>query len=89
MADQQALTTSDVLMRALYMLLFAVIWSVAEMALAAVAVIQLVLCLLTRETNLRLRVFGAALSRYIYQIAQFLTFTSENKPFPFGDWPSP
>ena len=79
--------TSATLTRALFMLLFAIIWSVAEMALAAVAIVQLALILLTKSANAQILKFGRALSEYIYQIARFLTFATEEKPFPFADWP--
>jgi len=31
--------------------------------------------------------FGRSLALYLQQIANFLTFTTEEVPFPFKDWP--
>ena len=74
-------------MRALYMLLFAVIYAVTEVILTAVVVFQFLLVLFTAKTNTRLLEFGQSLSTFIYQILQFLTFNSEAMPYPFGEWP--
>ena len=88
MSEQLPKDTSAVLTRALFMLLFAVIWGVAEMVLGAVAIIQLVLLLVSKQANAQLLKFGRSLSEYLYQIARFQTFASEEKPFPFSDWPA-
>ena len=32
--------------------------------------------------------FGAQLSTFVYQIYHYLTFNTEQRPFPFSDWPS-
>lgn len=74
-------------LRGLYMILFALIYSVAEVVVAAVAIFQFLLVLVTGHPNERLREFGQGLSVYIYQIWRFLTFNSESLPFPFDRWP--
>ena len=71
----------------LYMLLFALIYNIAEMLVAAVASFQFVASLFTGKTNEHLMTFGQRLSIFIYQIIQFLTFNSEEKPYPFSPWP--
>jgi hypothetical protein len=75
-------------LRALYMMLFAVIYNVAEIVLAAVIVLQFLLVLLLGESNRRLLAFGKGLSTYVYQIFLFLTYNSEEMPFPFNPWPT-
>ncbi len=74
-------------MRLLYMVIFTVFLSVAEFVLAAVVVFQFLMRLITGEINKQLQEFGLSLSRYCYQIFRFLTFNSEEHPFPFADWP--
>lgn len=74
-------------MRGLYMLLFAVLYSLAEFVLIAVVVLQFLLKLFTGETNPRLLKLGQSLASYIYQIIEFLTFNSDYQPYPFGAWP--
>jgi hypothetical protein len=75
--------------RGLTMLLFAVFWMVAEAVLLLVAVFQFGSTLLTGATNDNAARFGAALARYLFQIAQFVTYNSEERPFPFAPWPEP
>ena len=73
--------------RALFMILFGIIYSVAEVVLVAVVVIQFLFVLFTNEKNERLLGFGKELSTFIYQVFLYLTFNTEEKPFPFADWP--
>ena len=75
-------------LRALYMVLFAVIYNVAEIVLVAVVLLQFVLVLFVGENNRRLLAFGKGLSTYVYQIFLFLTYNSEEMPFPFNPWPA-
>jgi hypothetical protein len=81
------ITRRSTWLRALYMVLFAVIYNVTEIVLIAVVVLQFVLVLFSAETNQRLLAFGKGLSMYVYQIFLFLTYNSEEMPFPFSPWP--
>lgn len=81
------LTASATWLRGLFMLLFAVIRSVAEVVLGAVALLQFLFALASGAPNPRLTEFGGQLSAYLYQIFMFLTFNSERRPFPFSPWP--
>lgn len=74
--------------RALYMLLLAFAYHVSGMVLFLITVIQFVVTLLTGARNERLSSFGKSLGIYLQQIACFLTFSTEDLPFPFKDWPS-
>ena len=74
-------------MRALYMLLFVIVYSIAEIVILAVMLLQLAIVLFTGGTNAQLLRLGQDLSTFVYQIFRFLTFNSEDKPYPFGDWP--
>ena len=73
--------------RGLFMLLFAVAYGVAELLLFVTAVFQFLCLLVTGKTLDRLRIFGENLGRYFYQIVRYLTFNTEEKPYPFSDWP--
>lgn len=75
-------------LRALIMLLMAVAFHLAAWVLVCVALLQLVLSLATDAANDRLRRLGAGLGRYLAQIAGFVSFGTEQAPFPFSDWPS-
>lgn len=74
-------------LRGLYMVLFVLAFHVAEFVLGAVVLLQFLFTLFTGDTNQRLLQFGENLSEYVYQILRFLTFNTEEMPFPFSDWP--
>jgi hypothetical protein len=73
--------------RGFYMLLFLLIYKLAAVVMIAVALFQFATKLLTGETNQRVRVFGQSLSLFVFQIWRFLTFNSDELPFPFAPWP--
>ena len=84
---KQKILDKNTWLRGLYMLLFILISGVARFVIAVVVLFQFFSVLLTGNTNAQLLTLGQNLSTYIYQITLFLTFNSERRPFPFGDWP--
>jgi len=84
---KENLTSQATWKRGLYMLLYAIFYTLAEIVLVAVIIFQFLLKLFTGETNERLRKLGQGLSTYIYQILQYMNFNSEYQPYPFGAWP--
>jgi len=38
--------------------------------------------------NTRLLTFGRSLGSYVQQLVNFQSFNTEEKPFPFNDWPT-
>jgi len=82
------LKNSGVWNRLLFMVLFAILYSVAEVVLAIVVLYQLLALLITGNKNKNVLSFGAQISTYAYQVFNYLTFNTEHKPFPIGDWPS-
>ncbi|MCK5454680.1 MAG: DUF4389 domain-containing protein [Calditrichia bacterium] len=77
----------SVWMRGLYMLIFIFFLGVAKVVIFAVVLFQFLTVLFTAEPNKRLVGFGQSLSTYQYQIMIFLTYNSEEHPFPMGEWP--
>ena len=73
--------------RGLYMLLFVIFYSIAEIVITAIVLFQFLMALFTGRTNERLVKLGQSLGTYVYQILQFLTFNSDYHPYPFGAWP--
>ena len=73
--------------RLFYMVVFVVIVNIAQLAIAAIVVVQFLLRLATGEVHERLRTLGGTLGAYVHQIIAFLTYHSEDMPYPFGDWP--
>ncbi len=74
--------------RGLFMLLFLIIYSIAEMVIGLVVLIQFGFTLFNGKPNERLLVFGDELSLFLYQVFRYLTFNTEDKPFPFVAWPT-
>ena len=77
----------SILLRILWMLLFLVIWHVAELVLAGVVLVQLGYRLIYGAPSASLMNFGDSLSQFLAQIGRFGTFHSDQKPWPFADWP--
>jgi Domain of unknown function (DUF4389) len=81
------LTSSKHWLRLLFMLVFAAVLQVAGIIMWILVIAQFLFSLVTGEDNLQLRKFGHSLSMYIFATLKFLTYASEEKPFPFADWP--
>jgi len=77
----------SVWLRGFYMLIFMFFLGVAKFVALVVILFQFLTVLFTAETNKKLIHFGQSLSIYNYQIMMFLTYNSEEHPFPLGDWP--
>lgn len=73
--------------RAIFMILFGMFYSLAGTVLLVAAVVQFIFLLAAEQPNPRLAAFGSSLGKYIRQIVEYQTFASEEKPFPFSDWP--
>jgi hypothetical protein len=78
----------NIWVRGLLMLLMAIAYHISGMLLALGAIVQFVLAVLSDGPNARLLAFGRSLGLYLGQIADFVSFATEDVPFPFGDWPS-
>jgi hypothetical protein len=82
------ITNANQWTRILYMLLFGVILYLVMMVLCVVVVVQVVFALLIGNPNSEIRRFSGDLVRYLREIAAFLTYTDETKPYPFQAWQS-
>jgi hypothetical protein len=89
MNDETAKSYKDrsVWLRGLYMLIFMLFLGVAKFVTFVVILFQFLTVVFTTETNKKLVKFGQSLSIYQYQILMFLTYNSEEHPFPMGEWP--
>ncbi|MFQ5971364.1 MAG: DUF4389 domain-containing protein [Alphaproteobacteria bacterium] len=86
--SREHLASKDTWIRLLYMVLFAVAFYLLQFIVAAVAVLQFLLTLLTGASNQRLSTLGRELGSYLKEIVEFVTYGAERRPFPFSDWPS-
>ena len=85
---KENLQNKNAWIRLLYMIVFAVIFWVAEFVFWVVVVAQLLFSLILGSANDRILGFSNQLTRFIYDILRFLTYNTEDMPFPFSDWPS-
>ena len=76
-------------LRLLFMLIYYALISIASMVGTIVVVLGFLWVLFTGEVNRQLRQAGQGIAAYIYEIIRYLTFNTDDRPFPFGqDWPS-
>ena len=74
--------------RIILMVVFAVVlYLVIPLVLLVLMIAQVLFVLITGESNANLRSLGAALSTYVFQIVQFMSYVTDVKPFPFSDFP--
>ena len=78
----------NIWIRGLFMLLILLAVHVTGTVLFIVTAIQFVMLLLSDAPNDRLVRLGRSLGRYLQQCADYLTFATEEMPFPFSEWPS-
>jgi hypothetical protein len=72
--------------RIIFMLIYAVIDSMVKLLIWLIVLLQTGSMLFTGDINPNVLGFGRSLSTYHYHILLFLTFNTEQLPFPFSDW---
>ena len=75
------------IIKLVYLILFLIIFSVMDAVLIVIVILQAALTFFSDEPSDTLRNFGSSLSVYLKQIVAFLSYASEQKPYPFSDWP--
>lgn len=76
-------------LRLVFIVVFYALAGVASFVASAVIVLGFLWVLFTGEPNVQLQRVGQSIASYIYQIIRYLTFNSDEKPYPFdADWPS-
>lgn len=79
----------SIILRVLWMLVFLLVWQVAQTLLGVLVFLQLVYRLVYGAPNASMMNFGDSLSQFLAQIGRFGTFHTDQKPWPFADWPAP
>ncbi len=85
--SDQTVRSPEVWKRGLFMLLFAIAFGISHVVLNALAVVQFVWLLLTGAPNLFLARFGRSFASWLAATARFVTCASDDKPFPWQQWP--
>ena len=76
----------SVWVRGLQMLIFAVLFGVAETVLLVLALLQFLWLLFAGERNRFIADFGEPLANWLAAVARFQTGRSDDKPFPWAKW---
>ncbi len=75
------------LSRALYTILYLIIGRFISMVLFVIAITQYIYSWLTGEPNEKILHFTEDLAQYTKQLVSYVGFNTEEKPWPFGEWP--
>lgn len=81
------LLSVDHWLRFAFMVLFLLILGVVSYLIVALVILQFFWALIAGEGNDKLRDFGSSVARFIHHVLRFLTYNTDDKPFPFADWP--
>ncbi len=73
--------------RGAYIVLFSIFYQMAATLLILIITFQFVNKLVTGDTNKQFRHLSRSIASYIYQVFQFMSFNSNDIPYPFSDWP--
>ncbi len=73
--------------RLIYMLIFSLLLALVKTVVWVIAALQFLLVLFTGRDNPHLRDLGQGVAKWTLQATLFLSYNSEEKPFPFADWP--
>ena len=74
--------------RLAFMVCYWLLLGVVGWVLGAVVLVQFIIVLVSSEPNDKLKEFGANLAVYLRQIIEFMCFVTDEKPFPFNDFPN-
>ena len=61
--------------------------SITDLVLLLVVLTQTLLNMFSGEPSGSIQIFGKSLGVYLQQISEYLSYASDEKPFPFSDWP--
>lgn len=75
------------LLKALYLVLFYFVGYVVWVLTVIISIFQFFYELFMDSPNKNILDFGKNLNAYMYQIVRFISFNSEEKPYPFSPWP--
>jgi hypothetical protein len=80
-------TITERTIRALYMILFALVYQAVQGIVVLAAILQFLFVLFTGSSIAGFRELGARLALYNADIIEFMTYKSNSKPWPFASFP--
>ncbi len=88
MTIKENVKNPDVWLRGLFIVIFGVILYFVFGLIWLLVFFQFVSKVVTGNLIKELTGFSTSLVRYAFQILNYITFQSEERPFPFSPWPS-
>ncbi len=73
--------------RGLYMLLFLILFGLGQSVLSVIALFQFFSLVISGKSNTNLAEFGQTLGLWMKAAADYQSCATEDKPFPWADWP--
>lgn len=86
--DEASSGRKELWFRLLYMIAFWFLGNIAFSVAIFLGALQFVVILITGNKNEELRAFSRNLIQYVWECLAFVVFAREEKPFPFGRFPS-
>jgi len=84
----EKIRSKDTWLRLLFMVIMAVLFWAGLIVGVIIVILQFFWVLFTGETKREFSAVGRQLAEYGKEIALFMTFNTDERPFPFGrDWP--
>ena len=88
-AIEQNVKSRSTWLRLVFMIVFWILNGMTHAVIFAVILLQFFWVLFTSEPNEKLTAFGRSLARYTLEINSYLTYYTNERPFPFDrDWPA-
>jgi len=84
---KSSLVVADKWIRLIFMILFAIVNYLLQFVIWIIALVQFVLTLITGKPNQNLLSLGEGLSKFSLHILRYLMFVTDEKPYPFSEWP--
>lgn len=78
---------TDTWLRGFFILVFGVIFYFLYLVIWLLVIFQFITKLLTGELNSNLEQFSTKMTSYALQILNYITYQSEERPFPFSPFP--
>jgi hypothetical protein len=78
----------DTWIRGLFIIIYGVIFYFLVLIIWLVVIFQFIMKVITANLNPNVMNFSGGLTRYAFQILEYVTFQSEERPWPFGPWPA-
>lgn len=86
---EENLKSRSTWIRLAFMAISALLLSVTSLVGSIVVVLGFFWVLFTGEVNRQIQQVGQSIAAYVYELIRYLTFNTDEKPFPMGgDWPS-